>query len=88
MLAFMFYTFHWGRAMAGWLFASLNPVFFVNLPSPAEFIDTLYPLSGKPLAYVVGTVSQLVVNVSWTVLTGTSLYMTLTLIREHRVSGD
>jgi hypothetical protein len=43
IFCFVFYTFYWGSALAGWLFAAVDPTFFVNLDSPAEFINNFFP---------------------------------------------
>ncbi|NAS89699.1 hypothetical protein C4E24_08225 [ANME-1 cluster archaeon AG-394-G21] len=43
IFCFVFYTFYWGRALAGFLFAPVDPSFFVNLASPSEFINNFYP---------------------------------------------
>lgn len=46
IFCFVFYTFYWGRALAGWLFAPVDPVFFVNLASPSEVINNFFPSPG------------------------------------------
>jgi hypothetical protein len=43
IFCFVFYTFYWGRALAGFLFCPVDPSFFVNLASPSEFINNFYP---------------------------------------------
>ena len=45
IFCFVFYTFYWGSALAGWLFAAVDPAFFVNLVSPCEFINGFFPCS-------------------------------------------
>jgi len=70
VLCFVFYTFYWKRPLAGWLFASVDPSFFLKLLSPAELIDFFYP-------------SSTIISVFRTILSGISLYMVLILARSR-----
>jgi hypothetical protein len=40
-ICFFVYTFYWGAALAGQLFASICPSFFVSLPAPSQIIGAV-----------------------------------------------
>jgi len=64
IICFIFYTFQWGKGLAGYLFASINPSFFTAIPSPAELINQFYS-------------SEVVISLFRTILSATCAYMLL-----------
>ncbi|AKB29609.1 hypothetical protein MSSIT_2890 [Methanosarcina siciliae T4/M] len=74
VFCFIFYTFYWREAMAGWLFASISPQYIVHLISPFDLINKLYP-------------AVKVVNIFRSILTGSLIYMFFEILA-HKSEGD
>lgn len=75
VLCFTVYIAHWGRPLAGFLFAPLNPEFFMGLPSPLEAMSSIVP-------------PEKIVGLAHSVLAGASLWMAyLVLAPRTRDSG-
>ncbi|CAG0958154.1 hypothetical protein METP3_00658 [Methanosarcinales archaeon] len=70
IFCFVFITFYWGKALAGWLFAPIDPQFFINIPSPAEYIDQFYPILR-------------LMNMFRSILSGTLIFMLLILLTQN-----
>jgi len=77
-LCFVVYTFHWKQYLAGYLFAPLDPYYFIfHLNSPFDFINKYYPASDF-------------INIFRSIFSGISLFMgylvfkNLSLIRQGR----
>ena len=67
ILCFLIYTFHLGKATAGWLFAPVDPSFFINLMSPKDFIDYFYP-SAQLINYFRSALSGISIFMLWLVI--------------------
>lgn len=69
IICFIFYIFYWREALAGWLFASIDPHFFINISSPIETIDRFTP-------------SMRLINMFRSVLSGTLIIMLWALLTQ------
>lgn len=69
IICFIFYISYWQEALAGWLFASIDPHFFINISSPAETINRFTSSFG-------------LINIFRSVLSGTLIIMLWTLLTQ------
>jgi hypothetical protein len=62
-------TFHWGQDMFGRFFASLNPDYLMNMPSPADFISKFITF-------------DIFNGIMWSIFSGFTLWMLFTVIKK------
>lgn len=70
-ICYVVYTFQWGRPLAGYLFAPLNPAWWMTLRAPSELIAAVCP-------------PEKIVGLAHSVLAGVSLWMVFRIMRHGK----